>query len=445
MIEKKRYGGWELGKKLGRGGSGLVYRARAGDVVAAIKLLHRPERVERFKDEVECMDRLAGTRGVLPVLDRNIPDRPTKLEPAWFAMPLATPLSDALGRSPNPRKVVSALRDIAAVLTNLHAKGFSHRDIKPDNLFRYQNEWVVGDFGLVEFEGKKHETALGERIGAIHFIAPEMLLGVPGADGKAADVYSLAKTLWVLLTDANFPVPGAYSAISPICQLKSYVTLDQSTRLDRLIEQSTTAEVDPRPSMSTFEGELSAWLKSGPGEAIRVGTALLAGDEWAEVAEASQVQELSNAANAKRHAEMHATLKKLYERMLPLYLQLREHFKAVHLSEISGPDNNTSPPGVIAWFPVRSTSDKRIALDFRVWFNFDWEHPERNLISALAIAKLNIQQANGTPPEELYRYENSFLQGGLIESNFIEQVSRDATQLLGSWLEKGKQRWISLG
>jgi hypothetical protein len=78
----------------------------------------------------------------------------------------------------------------------------------PDNLFFFENRFAVGDFGLVSFEGKSADTAQGERIGPMFFMAPEMLNSAIEADGQFADVYSLAKTLWVMATGQRSPQPG---------------------------------------------------------------------------------------------------------------------------------------------------------------------------------------------------------------------------------------------
>ncbi|HEX2872188.1 MAG TPA: protein kinase, partial [Polyangiaceae bacterium] len=301
-------------EQIGKGGNGQVYRACFGAEVAALKLLHKHDRVQRFRDEVSCMKRLVGTQGVLPVIDSYIPDAPTKMDPAWFVMPLATPLLEEIGDLAAPVEVVKAIRAFALVLASLHGKGFSHRDVKPDNLFKFGSDWVVGDFGLVDFDGKDHETALGERIGPMHFIAPEMLLARQPEDGKAADVYSLAKTLWVLLTGFRSPVPGGYDAASPTCQLRSYVTLPHSIELDRLIERCTTIEPLSRPTMEAFGEEVAEWLRMNDRNeqgAQAVGP-LAPGNEWAEVVEAASRQELARTAHARLHNDTRATVDAFY-------------------------------------------------------------------------------------------------------------------------------------
>jgi len=136
MTKLTKLGRWQLLEQIGKGGNGRVHRACSGTLTGALKLLHRNDRVQRFRDEVAGMNRLAGTQGVLPVLDSHIPEAPTRSDPAWFVMPLATRLVDELGNPPAPTEIVKAIRDISCVLAAVHHKGFSHRDIKPDNLFK---------------------------------------------------------------------------------------------------------------------------------------------------------------------------------------------------------------------------------------------------------------------------------------------------------------------
>lgn len=444
MTETRKLGRWQLGAKLGNGGNGFVYKATDGGEHAAVKLLYKPDRVGRFRDEIEGMQRLAGVRGVLPVIDFEVPEVPTKQRPAWFSMPVATPLEEALGALPSPVDVISALVDIAAVLDDLHSRGFSHRDVKPDNLFRYEGVWTVGDLGLIDFVGKSHETTLGERIGPMHFIAPEMLLGIADSDGKAADVYSLAKTAWVLLTGAKFPIPGAYDAVSEICQLKSYVRLEESSKLDVLFEQCTKTAPAMRPTMSGLRQELSSWLNARTSQA----TAPQSEDvslrpEWAEVAEALSLQSLRRESASKQHSDTRDAVDQFFGRTKLLHAELRAQLESLNLCDITGPNDSTSPPGVLAYFPARSSNEKRVAFEYRIWFSPTWD--EKNLANASAMARLNVHQNGGTTQIELYRMEESFLLRGPAQESFLKRARQEAQSNLKDWLEQCRQKWAELG
>jgi hypothetical protein len=98
------------------------------------------------------------------------------------------------------------------------------------------------DFGLADFEGKGAKTQARERIGAVHYIAPEMLNNAGESEGPPADVFSLAKTLWVLATGQTFPLPATYDIGTAAFRIGSYVNEAGTTTLDRLIATSTVFE-----------------------------------------------------------------------------------------------------------------------------------------------------------------------------------------------------------
>src|SRR5689334_4591437 len=92
----KRIGQWKLLRPLGKGGNGTVWQVVGTEEnEAAIKIFHdtRPERYQRFRDEVATLRRLRDRSGVMPILDANLPERPRANTPAWLVMPVAEPLA----------------------------------------------------------------------------------------------------------------------------------------------------------------------------------------------------------------------------------------------------------------------------------------------------------------------------------------------------------------
>jgi serine/threonine protein kinase len=73
---------------------------------------------------------------------------------------------------------------LATTLAAMHARGHSHRDLKPGNILRLNDDWCLGDFGLADFPDKAAVTKEGEKLGPQNYMAPEMLLN---AGGDAAD------------------------------------------------------------------------------------------------------------------------------------------------------------------------------------------------------------------------------------------------------------------
>ena len=265
--EGETYGSYVLMSWLGGGGNADVWRASgvAGEV--ALKLL-RQRRTEsdafrRFAREIEHLDKLGETPGVLPIRDYHLPDSGTG-ERAWLAMPVAVPMRDALGVNPSLPSVLTALADIADVLAGLHQAGISHRDVKPENLYQFADAWVIGDFGLVDAPDVAPLTVGGTALGPRYYLAPEMLSMPESADGAAADVYSLAKTIWVMATGQSYPPPGEHRLDVPGLQVASFVSGPRVALLDALLVVMTSHEAARRPSMLQVAHELRSWLSPDP-------------------------------------------------------------------------------------------------------------------------------------------------------------------------------------
>ncbi|WP_338494747.1 serine/threonine protein kinase [Pseudomonas trivialis] len=254
-------GGWRLSKKLGSGGNGIVRLAQKGEQKGAMKILRydSPKARNRFHDEVMSMRLCADIPGVLPVLESQVdPDEPGQ---KWFVMGLTKLLTDQLSDRSGLRTVVQAFAAYAETLAAMHQLKVSHRDIKPDNLFFYDGGWAVGDFGLATFQGKKAVTGGGRKIGPIYYLAPEMLNDPGNADERCADVFSLAKSLWVIATGQHYPLPGSYDLDHSAFRIGSYLSGERGViELDRLIASATAFEPSRRPSMKLVGEELRAWL-----------------------------------------------------------------------------------------------------------------------------------------------------------------------------------------
>jgi serine/threonine protein kinase len=262
MQDVKRFGTWRAVESLGAGGNGRVWRCTADDgAQAAVKVLHarQRDRITRFRNEIKFLIGQAARNGIVPLIDHNLPDDPGKI--AWYAMPIAEPIRTALGPSPDPDLVVGALGAIAGTLAELADDQLSHRDIKSDNLFRLDGQWAVGDFGLVKYPDREPVTKQGRKLGPIDYMAPEMRENPDTADAERADVYSLAKTLWVLFAGVNLPFPGQHRADDEMCRLTGRLTYRWAPQLDLLIEQCTGNDPDSRPRMREVSHELDAMLR----------------------------------------------------------------------------------------------------------------------------------------------------------------------------------------
>jgi serine/threonine protein kinase len=268
----QRYGNWAItgDRRLGSGGNGEVWRAKNSDGrTGAIKILNPPRRenegkyrLSRFKDEVSFLIAYPAFPGILPVLDHRISD--DLAETSWFVMPEAKTIRNGLGNDPEPGLVVTAAAEIATTLAALAAEGVGHRDIKPDNLFELDGHWLIGDFGLVTYPEKDPRTKHGRKLGPTDYMAPEMRQDADQADPGPADVWALAKTLWVLLTGEALPLPGTHRATDLAHSLQDRITYRFSAELDRMLEKATLIPPLERITMAGMARELNACAAPPP-------------------------------------------------------------------------------------------------------------------------------------------------------------------------------------
>jgi hypothetical protein len=260
----RQVGPWTLDSFLGEGGNAEVWAGRRdGEPERAVKILRdrRPDAVayQRFRREVEAHRQIGERPDVVPMLDRYLPEQLARGERAWMSMPLAQPVRKAVAGEPL-EVVVEAVASFAATLADLQrSHGMAHRDVKPGNLYRYDGAWAVGDLGLIDLPGADTLTAPDRIVGPANFVAYEMMVSSATADPHLGDVYSLAKTLWVLASDQLWPPPGHQPAGDALQSIGAYRLHDRVADLDRLVDRCTRRP-NERPSLANVAIELRAWL-----------------------------------------------------------------------------------------------------------------------------------------------------------------------------------------
>lgn len=251
--------------QLGQGGNARVYLAKKANQLEseelALKILDNSsmkfnEKIERFKIETNLVMEIQNQiEGIIPIYDFNFDD-----DGHWYIMPKAISIIDFFKESNDIDKKVRCILEISKVLSKLHSRDIVHRDIKPSNIYIYNKKYAIGDFGLVDYPDKNDLTRADEPIGAKATIAPEMKRDSKNADGKKADVYSLAKTLWMLLTDKDYAFEGVYNPDSEIVGLRKYTEDVHLVELEKLLIDSTQYEPYSRPNMNVFTERLDEWL-----------------------------------------------------------------------------------------------------------------------------------------------------------------------------------------
>ena len=215
----ERVAGFELEGVLGRGGMGVVYRARhleSGKRVA-LKTLPLDASLEaraRFEREGQAQARVDRHPHVARVHSAG------EAEGRGFLVLDLVAGGDLDSRlRQGPLEVAEALRvtlEVGRGLAHAHAHGVLHRDLKPANvLFDEQERAKLVDFGLARLEGEGTLTRSHQTMGTPGFMAPEQ---VDNEDvGPAADVYGLGALLFACLT-AHPPFRGV-SAVATLYQV----------------------------------------------------------------------------------------------------------------------------------------------------------------------------------------------------------------------------------
>jgi eukaryotic-like serine/threonine-protein kinase len=219
-------GKYQLGKLLGAGGSGQVFRARdlrSGDRVA-IKVLHSPlckvpDALKRFEREFEVTQRILHPNVVRGLDLGVVSDGP--FGGTWFlVMELleGKRVSEVLEAGPLPTsKAARITLDVAQALAAAHGKGVVHRDVEPGNVIltrtRGREVAKVLDFGLARLQTASGDTLTdyGIRLGTPEFMAPEYVK--TGQLDARSDMYALGALLYTMLTGAPPFVGRSFSVM----------------------------------------------------------------------------------------------------------------------------------------------------------------------------------------------------------------------------------------
>ena len=208
VVERALTSAYELDREIGRGGMGIVYRAKDRRLkrTIAIKILppelaYRSEIRSRFLREAETAAQLSHPH-IVPIYSVD------EAEGLVFFV-MACVDGDNLGkrlhdRGPLPiEDVRRILAEVADALAYAHARGVVHRDIKPDNILldRDEDRALVTDFGIARaiIEGSDARlTATGMAIGTPAYMSPEQSAGDREIDGRS-DLYSLGVVAYQML------------------------------------------------------------------------------------------------------------------------------------------------------------------------------------------------------------------------------------------------------
>ncbi len=205
--------GYEVERRIGRGGMGVVYLARdlALKRRVALKLLNDPARenpaqAARLRREAEAAARCQHPN-LVPIYEVGEYEGETYLAMEYVE---GENLGVALaGESRPPRQAAELVEAMARAIDHAHAKGVIHRDLKPSNvLLDAEGRPRIADFGLAKLRDATTETEVGAVLGTLAYLAPEQARAGVGEVGPKADIHALGVILYEILTGRR-PYRGA--------------------------------------------------------------------------------------------------------------------------------------------------------------------------------------------------------------------------------------------
>src|SRR6266699_1979624 len=277
------FGDYELQGEIGRGGQGVVYRARQKSLnrTVALKIIvlghwATARHLKRFRLEAEAAASL-NHPSIVPI--HEIGERDGC---CYFSMNLIEggQLDEVVRREAiSIRRAAELIAKLARTVHYAHEHGILHRDIKPGNiLLDTEGEPHLTDFGLARLvETESTVTRTTEVLGTPSYMAPEQASGNTVALTSATDIYGLGAVLYHLLTGCPPFVGGTtYETVR--------LVLETDPRQPRLLNRKVDRDLsticlkclqkDPQRRYSSalaLADDLERWLKHQPIQARRTG------------------------------------------------------------------------------------------------------------------------------------------------------------------------------
>jgi serine/threonine protein kinase len=269
-------GDYELLEEVGRGGQGVVFRARQKSLnrTVALKVISLGQwaskaHLKRFRLEAEAAARLEHP-GIVPI--HEVGERDGS---CYFSMAFIDggQLDEVVRRRPmSVRQAAEFIAKVARTVHYAHEHGILHRDIKPGNiLLDEKGEPHLADFGLARLvETESTVTRTLEVLGTPSYMAPEQAASNNAQLTRATDVYGLGAVLYQLLT-GHPPFAGGttYETIKLLLETEPRQPRQLNPKIDR--DLSTIClkclEKDPKRRYSSalaLAEDLDRWIKHEP-------------------------------------------------------------------------------------------------------------------------------------------------------------------------------------
>ncbi|MEL6740758.1 MAG: serine/threonine-protein kinase, partial [Planctomycetota bacterium] len=276
---------------LGRGGMGVVYRARQSSPERQVALkvvrpgLATPIALRRFELESEALARLSHP-GIASVYEAGREETPDGPRP-FFAMELVhgrTLVEHAEVHGLDRRQRLALLARVCDSVQHAHTRGVIHRDLKPANIVVTTGDNgdapapKVLDFGVSRLAdapaGNTCQTEAGQLIGTLPYMAPEQIAGAPDVDARA-DVYALgaiAHELLVGRTPHDLSGKTVYESVRIVNEHDAprLGTIDPSLRgdVETIVATALAKDAGERyQTAAALAGDIRRWLGHRPIEA----------------------------------------------------------------------------------------------------------------------------------------------------------------------------------
>ncbi len=261
---------------IGRGGMGVVYRAKQHELdrEVAVKMIRSgmladDSEVRRFYTEAQAAARLHHP-GIVSVHQFG-----RRAGHHFFSMEYirGTDLQRRINESElDPREAARYVRDVARAIHHAHEKGVLHRDLKPANVLIDEKDQIhVTDFGLAKhLDADSSVTGSGAAVGTPHYMAPEQAGGLSDRASLQSDVYSLGAILFACLagrppivadTVMQTLVKVVHQPAPPVRSMRRDAPADLETIIAKCLEKNPNKRYE---SAASLADELDAYLEGRP-------------------------------------------------------------------------------------------------------------------------------------------------------------------------------------
>lgn len=275
-------GDYDLLEELGRGGMGIVYRARQRNVnrLVALKVI-RPDRlasmtsatrhkiIERFRNEAEAAARISHDNLV------TVYEVGCEADCHYFSMRYVegSSLSEMTRKHPaDNRQAAEWLEPVCRAVEAVHRSGILHRDLKPQNILLESatNRALLADFGLAKLaDDDAGMTQTGDAVGTPSYMSPEQFEDASSV-GVSTDIYGLGATLYCLLSGRPpFQASSAMLTMKQVISTEPIALRQVNPAVDRDLETICMKCLEKAPSRrydsaAALADELKRYLEGRP-------------------------------------------------------------------------------------------------------------------------------------------------------------------------------------